>query len=69
MGLWQGHDGFYELAHYPEARPLPGLLIYHFESPLTFFNADFLRWRILALATLNEVRWVVIDAISIAHVT
>ncbi|EYS86457.1 sulfate permease [Cupriavidus sp. SK-4] len=68
LGLWQGHDGFYELAHYPEARPLPGLLIYRFESPLTFFNADFLRQRIVALTTLHEVRWVVIDAISIAHV-
>ncbi|XYI35980.1 STAS domain-containing protein [Cupriavidus oxalaticus] len=68
LGRWSGHDGFYELAHYPEARAVPGLLIYRFESPLTFFNADFVRQRVLALAASHHARWVVIDAISIAHV-
>ncbi|WP_316156781.1 hypothetical protein [Cupriavidus sp. BIC8F] len=58
--------GFYELARYPEARPSPGLLIYRFESPLTSFNADFLRQRILALTTRHEVRWVVTDGPSAA---
>ncbi|GHD64181.1 SulP family inorganic anion transporter [Jeongeupia chitinilytica] len=61
-------DGFYELAHYPEAKPVPGLLIYRFESPLTFFNADFFRQRLQALVHEQQPRWVVIDAVSIGDV-
>lgn len=64
FGRIDGRDGFYELAHYPEARAVPGLLIYRFESPLTFFNADYFRRRVLRLAGLQHPRWVVIDAIS-----
>ncbi|WP_165488644.1 MULTISPECIES: SulP family inorganic anion transporter [Dyella] len=64
FGRIPGYDGFYELAHYPEARAVPGLLIYRFESPLTFFNADYFRRRVTSLVKANNPRWVVIDAIS-----
>ncbi len=64
FGLIDGQDGFYELAHYPEARPIPGMLIYRFESPLTFFNADYFRRRVTRLARRQQPQWVVIDAIS-----
>lgn len=64
FGRIPGHDGFYELAHYPEAQAVPGLLIYRFESPLTFFNADFFRRRVVSLVKEYGPRWVVIDAIS-----
>ncbi|MDR1304320.1 MAG: SulP family inorganic anion transporter [Verrucomicrobiales bacterium] len=67
LGLIPGHDGFYELAHYPAARAVPGLLIYRFESPLTFFNADYFRQRVaqLVAAAGGPVRWVLLDAVSI----
>ncbi|WP_114241320.1 SulP family inorganic anion transporter [Dyella sp. C9] len=64
FGLIDGQEGFYELAHYPEAHAIPGMLIYRFESPLTFFNADYFRRRILRLVRLQHPHWVVIDAIS-----
>lgn len=64
FGQIDGEGGFYELAHYPEAQAIPGLLIYRFESPLTFFNADYFRRRIEELAAEQHPRWVVIDAIS-----
>lgn len=64
FGQITGQAGFYELAHYPEAHAIPGLLIYRFESPLTFFNADYFRSRIEALARAQHPHWVVIDAIS-----
>lgn len=64
FGRIEGQDGFYELAHYPEARAVPGLLIYRFESPLTFFNADYFRRRVEKLARTQHPHWVVIDAIS-----
>jgi MFS superfamily sulfate permease-like transporter len=70
LGQIPGHDGFYELAHYPEAKAIPGLLIYRFESPLTFFNADFFRQRILKLVigAKDPVKWVVIDSVSITDI-
>lgn len=68
FGMVPGHDEFFELAHYPDARPVPGLLIYRFESPLTFFNADYFKSRVIALTEQQQARWVVVDAISIAQV-
>jgi len=64
FGRIDGRDGFYELAHYPEAHAIPGLLFYRFESPLTFFNADYFRQRIVHLTQSQHPRWTVIDAIS-----
>ncbi|AOZ08998.1 SulP family inorganic anion transporter [Cupriavidus malaysiensis] len=66
FGIIPGHEGLYELAHYPEAQAVPGLLIYRFESPLTFFNADYFSVRVAALVEAQAPRWVVIDAVSIA---
>ncbi|AIF49431.1 SulP family inorganic anion transporter [Dyella japonica] len=64
FGQIDGQAGFYELAHYPEAHAIAGLLIYRFESPLTFFNADYFRRRVERLAREQHPHWVVIDAIS-----
>lgn len=66
FGVIDGQYGFYELAHYPEAHAVPGMLIYRFESPLTFFNADYFRRRVQHLTKEQQPRWVVIDAISMA---
>jgi MFS superfamily sulfate permease-like transporter len=67
FGQIDGQDGFYELAHYPEAHAIPGFLIYRFESPLTFFNADYFRRRVAHLAKEQHPHWVVIDAISMTR--
>jgi high affinity sulfate transporter 1 len=66
FGLIEGRQEFYELAHYAEAKPVPGLLIYRFESPLVFFNAEYFGERVLALVETYRPRWVVLDAISMA---
>ncbi|KAF0813634.1 putative sulfate transporter [Andreprevotia sp. IGB-42] len=68
FGVIDGQGGLYELAHYPDAHAVPGLLIYRFESPLTFFNADYFRRRLEALVAEQAPRWVVIDAVSIAEI-
>jgi len=68
FGVIPGREGLYELAHYPEAQAVPGLLIYRFESPLTFFNADYFTVRLKQLVDAQLPRWVVIDAVSIAAV-
>lgn len=68
FGVIDSHPGLFELAHYPDAHSVPGVLIYRFESPLTFFNADYFRQRLTALVAEQSPRWVIIDAVSIAEV-
>ena len=70
LGCIEGRDGFYELSDYPDAKPLPGLLLYRFESPLTFFNADYFRQRVKTLIqqAQHPVHWVVIDTISMGDI-
>ncbi|WP_105903102.1 SulP family inorganic anion transporter [Vibrio gangliei] len=50
-----------------KAHPIPGLVIYRFNSPLTYFNADHFKRRLLyhvAQAGSNEIRYVIIDAVA-----
>ncbi|WP_329315734.1 STAS domain-containing protein [Streptomyces sp. NBC_01278] len=53
----------HDIDDYPQARTIPGLLIYHHDSPLYFANADNFRRR--ALAAVDEqcggVRWFVLN--------
>jgi high affinity sulfate transporter 1 len=49
LGWVEGVDGQVELGRYPQASTLPGLLIYRFDAPLLFFNADYFKQRLLHL--------------------
>lgn len=54
LGWMHGIDGQVELAKYPQATTLPGLVIYRFDAPLLFFNADYFKQRVLAVADGSE---------------
>ncbi|WP_328835283.1 sulfate permease [Streptomyces europaeiscabiei] len=62
-GLVPGVAGMHDVDDYPEARTIPGLLVYRYDSPLFFANAENFRRR--ALATVDEqsdpVRWFVLN--------
>ncbi|MBD0693070.1 SulP family inorganic anion transporter [Streptomyces sp. CBMA123] len=64
QGLVPGVAGMHDIDDYPEARTIPGLLIYRYDSPLFFANAEDFRRR--ALAVVDEqpepVRWFVLNA-------
>ncbi|HCF0782300.1 TPA: SulP family inorganic anion transporter [Pseudomonas aeruginosa] len=49
LSWMHGIDGQVELAKYPQATTLPGLVIYRFDAPLLFFNADYFKQRVLAV--------------------
>jgi MFS superfamily sulfate permease-like transporter len=55
--------GFFSLAHHPDAKEIPGLLVYRFNSSVVFFNADTFRDGVRAKvnAAAAPVEWVVID--------
>jgi high affinity sulfate transporter 1 len=77
---WRPHDavlgredelkGYHDLERHPNARQIPGLLLYRFDAPLFFANADYFRRRIsdLVATTTPPIRWVVVAAEPITDV-
>jgi MFS superfamily sulfate permease-like transporter len=70
LGRAHGVKGYHDLHYYPEARQVPGLLLYRFDAPLFFANAEAFRDRIRERIEAAEVpvRWVVIAAEPITDV-
>jgi MFS superfamily sulfate permease-like transporter len=62
-------DGYNELAMSPNAGTIPGGILYRFEAPLLFFNADYFKARVLSLvdSTQPQPRWFVLSAESISQ--
>jgi MFS superfamily sulfate permease-like transporter len=70
LGRATGVKGYHDLTYYPETRRIPGLSMYRFDAPLSFFNADSFRERILEIVGAAEppARWVVVAAEPITDV-
>lgn len=70
LGRVAGEAGYRDLEMWPEADPLPGLIIYRFDAPLFFANANHFRTRLheLVAASNEPVEWVVIDAEQIFYI-
>ena len=68
LGRIAGLDGYHNLRR-PEARAVPGLVIFRWDAPLVFFNADRFKLRIRSVVAeaAMPVRCVVIDAESIVQ--
>jgi high affinity sulfate transporter 1 len=63
LGDGQDLDGWVDAETHPGARTLPGLLVYRFDAPLFFANADRYRERLEQLLEENpgEEEWLVLD--------
>jgi MFS superfamily sulfate permease-like transporter len=64
LGLLEGKED--DCTTVENGKPIPGLLIYRFDSALVFFNADRFAERVLALRGAADLapRWLLIDAES-----
>ena len=51
LGLIPGRRGFYKLHRFKEARPIPGLALCLLQGSLLFFNVDYVKARLTAIAT------------------
>ncbi|MGW2643271.1 SulP family inorganic anion transporter [Streptomyces sp. NPDC001348] len=62
-GLVPGLAGMHDIDDYPKARTIPGLLVYRYDSPLFFANAEDFRRRALAAVDGQSVpvRWFVLN--------
>jgi len=62
--------GYHDIARYPEARLIPGLVLFRWDAPLFFANAELFHERVLnAVANSpTPVRWLVIAAEPVTSV-
>ncbi|TDD50060.1 SulP family inorganic anion transporter [Kribbella antibiotica] len=64
LGYVPGIAGMHDIDDYPDARPVPGLVVYRYDAPLFFANAEDFRRR--ALAAVEEsstpVHWLLLNA-------
>jgi MFS superfamily sulfate permease-like transporter len=70
LGLVEGLPGFHSIERHSAAKTFPGLTLFRFNGPLTFFNADYFKERALAAveAAGSDLQWFVIDAIPISDI-
>lgn len=64
QGFVPGIPGMHDIEDYPEATPVPGLIVYRYDAPLCFANAQDFRRRALAAVDQNAgpVEWFVLNA-------
>jgi SulP family sulfate permease len=63
LGRVQDVDGYHDIERWEGAEVVPGLLVYRFDAPLFFVNAEYLHTRVLALAdAAGELSWIVLNA-------
>jgi MFS superfamily sulfate permease-like transporter len=64
LGRAKGVEGYHDISRYPDARLIPGLVIFRWDAPLFFANAELFHERVLdAVATSpTPVSWLVVVA-------
>jgi len=70
LGRAQGVKGYHDIRRYPNAAQVPGLLLFRWDAPLFFANADLFRERVVDLVdeAAAPVRWVIVAAEPITDV-
>jgi high affinity sulfate transporter 1 len=69
LGQVDGLAGFHSVQSYPDARLLPGLVLYRFDAPLFFANAKTFRDEVAAIARSHPTpQWIVVAAEPITDV-
>jgi high affinity sulfate transporter 1 len=70
LGRAYGVKGYHDITRYPDARLIPGLVLFRWDAPLFFANAEFFKERILAAVETSPtpVRWLVVAAEPVTSV-
>lgn len=63
LGEYPGQEGWVDLDAYPEAIAEPGLVVYRFDAPLFFVNAEWFRERVEQVLAQDQgpEEWLVLD--------
>jgi MFS superfamily sulfate permease-like transporter len=70
LGRVDGLAGFHSVERHRTVKTFPGLVLFRFNAPLTFFNSDYFKRQALAAANAAgpDLQWFVIDAIPISDI-
>jgi len=64
LGRVEGLKGYHDVARHPDAKRIPGLVLFRWDAPLFFANAEVLadRLRLAIAPSPTPVRWVIVAA-------
>lgn len=70
LGRADGVKGYHDVTRYPDARLIPGLVLFRWDAPLFFANAELFHDRVLdaVASSPTPVRWLVVAAEPITSV-
>ena len=70
LGRAEGVKGYHDITRYPDARQVPGLVLFRWDAPLFFANAEFFKERVLEAVAKPPmpVRWLVVAAEPVTSV-
>lgn len=70
LGCAEGVPGYHDITRYPAARQMPGLVLFRWDAPLFFANAELFKQRIMDAVTNapTKVRWMVVTAEPVTSV-
>ena len=70
LGRADGVQGYHDITRYPDARRIPGLVLFRWDAPLFFANAELFHDRVLdaVAASPTPVRWLVVAAEPVTSV-
>ena len=70
LGRTEDIEGFHDIERHPNASQIPGLLLFRWDAPLFFANAELFKERVLDAVALSavQVRWVVVSAAPVTRV-
>jgi high affinity sulfate transporter 1 len=70
LGREEGLKGYHDITRYPHARQIPGLVLFRWDAPLFFANAELFKERVLEVVATSSapVRWFVVAAEPVTSV-
>jgi high affinity sulfate transporter 1 len=70
LGRAEGVEGYHDITRYPQARQIPGLVLFRWDAPLFFANGELFKQRVLeAVANSpSPARWLVVAAEPVTSV-
>ncbi|MBV4537676.1 SulP family inorganic anion transporter [Pseudomonas urmiensis] len=69
LGWAPGIEGQVDVRHHPDARTVPGLVVYRFDDAILFFNADYFKMRLLdAVQAEDKPQAVLFDAEAVTSI-
>jgi high affinity sulfate transporter 1 len=70
LGHPEGVEGYHDITRYPDAKLIPGLVLFRWDAPLFFANAELFQERVLdaVASSPTPVRWLVVAAEPVTSV-